>query len=217
MARNDEGKEMKYRASRLALVLMVCIFSIARGGAVPKSGYTITGYISAPARVQSAQSFKAKLSFPGGEQVLFAKADAFNIFSFSGLHANSYFLEVFLNDVLYYQKEIKSLESDLLLAIPVGNLKLVSQITIPEKKSAALKDLDPQGRLILEVGDISSDLRPNSGRFLLKILTGARPTSVWLVPPKLITNFLFNNQRYTLTGTVRRSGATEFLDCEIYR
>jgi hypothetical protein len=134
------------------------------------------------------------------------------------LPASSFLLEIFVSDKLYYQREIESLQSNVLLAIPVGNYELVGKCTLDERTNKPLDGPEFQGRVTLQVGDIDDDLRPNEEPLVLTIRQDSRTLARnTLTPPKLISSFTYGNRRYTLAGMVRKIGQISKLDCEIYR
>lgn len=201
------------------LLVVYCSGATSAGRASTIRGYRIFGYLHVAPESKYAGSFKAKLSNAGGVQELFATPNKDNVFSFENLPAESFLLEVFVNDALYYQREIAKMQSDLLFAIPVGQYKLAAQVSIDEKKTNTVI-LPSKEMLTIVVGDIQSDLKPDtkpSNGFNLKVRLGKKTLrDVRISPPKLITTFAIGRKTYTLTGLVGKTGKTEYIQCEIY-
>lgn len=213
------------RFNYLIILLIIAFFLLTEMSATtaePQGSLTIYGYFSLPSQSETQptiQLLTAKLYPPKerGKPLLLAYSDSASTFRFTDLSPDSYLLEVYLGDQLLYQRLIK-LESNILLAIPIGNFKLVDKVTVEERTSQLLRGLDFQGRITVTVGDIDRDLAPNTEPLSLTISQNSRRLFVGkLTPPKLVANFKYNGQTYILAGAVRRTPAKEFIDCEIYR
>jgi hypothetical protein len=228
---------MRYTRLLIVLCLVVYLgslnfFSMAQN-AHAEGRFKLYGHIAffSQSQVQTkTQTLTAKLYPPKDRDmpVLLAYSDSTGRFQFTRLQKSTYLLEISLGDKVLYQKEL-NMESDILLAVPVGNLKLIDSVTVEEHSSTLVSGQEFQGNLKIEVGDIKNDLQPNIDPFSLTIsqkmpnpFSKYRKTvSIKVTPPKLVTNFKYNNQTYILTGAIRKISLQnedkEYMDCEIYK
>lgn len=216
----------------LALLLALIFFDSTAFGRASTEGFAVYGRIVVLAQGQTnAQSqmaaksqasvslFTVKLYFPKekGRPTLLAYPDASGNFNFPNLTPGSYLLEVSLSEQLLYQRILK-LESDILLAIPVGGLILVDKATIAQSASQPLTGSTFNRRVTIKIGSIKGPMQPNRSPFSLSIYQGTRRLFAGtLTPPMLVAMFSYNNQRYTLAGALRMASNTYVVDCEVYQ
>lgn len=175
---------------------------------------------------QSTTRLTAKLYFPKerGKPVLLTYPNATGAFSFANLAPDNYLLEIYAGEKLLYQRKL-ALESDLYLTVPLGKYQLVNEGNVAEKTAWVVPGAEFNKQILISVGDI--DLKKDTNKLAVTIspagadgkptpktrplFTGALPNT-WLA-----ANFVFNNKRYLMAGTIRRANGRETLDCEIYR
>lgn len=216
---------MRLRKSLLLALLMACLLEgVPLSRAQSQNAFAIYGYFYVPGGAggqaqMSVRLLTAKLYFPKerGKPLLLAYPDSSSSFAFKSLPRDSYLLEIYLGDQLLYQRTLK-VESNVLLAIPVGNFKLIDKVTVQQRTKQPLSGDAFKGNVSIEVGNIARRLTPNVDFLPLTIYQGTkRIKSVRLKPPMLVTTFSYNDQEYILVGAIRTQANSEFMDCEIYR
>jgi hypothetical protein len=222
-------------ASALAPLLIISSGQSNAGGS---RNFTVHGNVqwvstSAPdqnrAKTNAQQSaltiLTVKLFYPRarGKPAMVTYPDAAGDFRFTGLPKDSYLLEIHHADEQpLYQRRL-TVESDQMLTIPIGPIKLVCGVTIREDSASPL-GAEFQNRVEIAVGKIalSKDgaalsviIRPAAGKAASRArnhyFKGSLSTS------KLIASFKYNNQNYTLAGAIRSSQNARYFDGEIYR
>lgn len=133
---------------------------------------------------------------------------------FSSLSAGSYLLEIHIGDQMLYQRKLV-VEGNLILAVPVGQLKVVDRATIDARGSQSLSGSEFKSNVILAVGNLDKNVRLNSKPITLSIISGGKLLRATLFPPKLAISFNVNGQPYLLTGSIRQSGNKTVFDCEV--
>lgn len=169
-------------------------------------------------RQMNVSLFTVKLHSPKekGKPVLVTYPDVAGNFSFPNLATDSYLLEVYLGVQLLYQKILK-LESNISMAVPVGDIRLVTSVNVPQRGSQALGG-DFQSRVTIKVGTIKRTTATTRPPFSLSIYQGTKKLfSGTLTPPMLVAGFSYNNQRYVLAGLLRTASGTDLVECEVYR
>ncbi len=217
---------MKCRYFATAL-LVLFVFLPHDSYAAPQQKFAIYIFLSLDARFQrqlgaqqgqTLRSLTARLYYPKstGQPVLIRSPDGAGNLRFSDLSGGSFLLEVHIGDQLLYQRKIW-LESDVVLAVPIGELKLVDQVSIESKGSAYLRGSEFNSNAILGVGVLDSNIGPTSKPVVLSITSGKTRLKATMIPPKLATSFKANGQVYTVTGLLRRTGNKVVLDCEVFK
>ena len=162
-------------------------------------------------------TIKLHLPKDRGQPNLVAYPNAGGSFTFTNLTKDSYLLEASLGDQLLYQRVLK-VESNTLLTIPVGDVRLIDKITVAQRTKSSLTGPEFQGRIVIRVGNIKRAMQPDQGSFHLSIDQGKqRIFNGTLSPPTLVAPFSYNNQKYFLVGAVRTASGEDFFDCEVYR
>jgi hypothetical protein len=220
------------------LLISALVGTIALGcqlnAAYAQSAFSVYGHISllsAPVATQSkTQSgsltlLTVRLYYPksSGKPTLATYPDAKGNFRLANLPKGSYLLEIYYSNQLLHQRQLV-VESDQLLAIPLGGGKMVGSVKVVESQTALLTGQEFQNRVAIAVGKI--DLRPNGAPLPVTIGPASgnalsRSTkpylSVSLPPSGLITTFKYNNQSYTLAGAIKKSQNQIYFEGEIYR
>ena len=224
-----QGGIMKIKRALILLLPVVLLMgstTYGQGGAFNVSGRIVV-YKRDQSNAQTQQTaqrqmnvslFTVKLHSPKekGKPVLVAYPDAAGNFSFTNLARDSYLLEVYLGVQLLYQK-ILNLESNISMAVPVGDVRLVTSVNVPQRTSQALGG-DFQGRVTVKVETIYKTTGLTRRPFSLSIYQGTRRLfSGTLTPPMLVAGFSYNNQRYILAGMLRTASGTDVVECEVYR
>ncbi len=215
----------------VATISLGCQLNAAHAQSSAFSVYGQIRLLSAPVATQSKTpggsltSLTVRLYYPksSGKPTLATYPDANGNFRLANLPKGSYLLEIYYSNQLLHQRQLV-LESDQLLAIPLGGGNMVGSVKVVEHQTALLTGQEFQNRVALAVGKI--DLRQNgtplpvtigpaSGNALAR---SSRPyLSVSLPAPALVTTFKYNNQTYTLAGAIKKSQNQLYFEGEIYR
>jgi hypothetical protein len=222
--------------------LIASVFVLLLGAPSKVGGwqnFTVYGYVqwaSPPALTQSQTQSKpaqpaltiltAKLSYPmaKGKPALVTYPAAGGDFRFPNLPKGSYLLEIYYGNTKkpIYDRRL-TVESDQMLAIPIGAIKSVCSVTIQEGETGLL-GAEFQNRVAIAIGKI--DLRKDGSALALTVGPAAgralsrqsRPYFRGTLPPlKLIASFKYNNRTYTLAGAIRSSQNQRYFDGEVYR
>ena len=217
---------MKYRHLSIALLVLLS-FVPHDSHAAPQSKFTLYVFLSLDARFQkqigaqqgqTLRSLTARLYYPksAGKPVMNASPDNSGNVRFSDLPSGSFLLEVHIGDQLLYQRKLW-LESDVVMAVPIGQLTLVDQVTLDSKGSQYLRGKEFNSNAILGVGALDSNVGPRSRAAVLTITSGRTRLKATMIPPKLATSFKANGQLYIVGATLRRTGNKVVLDCEVFK
>lgn len=216
---------MKHRYFTIAL--LVLLFIPNNFHAAPQQRFSLHVFLSLDTRFQkqigaqqgqTLRSLTTRLYYPksAGKPVMNASPDSAGNVRFSDLPGGSFLLEVHIGDQLLYQRKLW-LESDVVMAVPIGQLTLVDQVTIDSNSSQYLRGKEFNSNAILGVGALDNNIGPRSRAVGLTITSGKTRLKATMIPPKLATSFKANGQIYTVSCMLRRGGNKSVLDCEVFK